>query len=233
VKNDRSAVASTIAALVRDAAPVVPLDPPSARVSRWALSSAAFAVLAVVFLGTRHDVASQLGRPWFAARAAVTLATAIAAATAAVRLSVPGLARPLRIGAMPWALCLGWGASLAGGLVSIGSPLRLLLSASPHVSCVVCIAAIGLVPGVWLVRTLRQAEPLDVRWTGGCAGLASAASGALATQFVCSSDAPAHHLLWHFAPVVLLALAPLALAPGLFAPQGRRQRDEMKTPPWP
>ena len=224
MKNDQPDIASTIAVLVRDATPVAPLDLPSVRVTRWVLVSAAAAVLAVTWLGARPDAASQLGRPWFAARAALTLATAIAAAVVAVRMSVPGLARAHGLRAVPWGLCLGWGALLVGALAATGAPLRLLRDVSPHVSCFACITAIGFVPGAWLVCSLRQAAPLDTRWTGGCAGLAGAAAGALATQFVCGSDAPAHHLLWHFLPVVVIALAQLALAPRLLSPRGTRRR---------
>ena len=226
MKSDQPDIASTIAALVRDATPVAPLDLPSVRVTRWALVSAAAAVLAVAWLGARPDLALQLGRPWFAARAALTLATAMTAAVVAVRMSVPGLARAHGLRAVPWALCLGWGALLVGALAATGTPLRLLRDASPHLSCCICITAIGLVPGVWLMCSLRQAAPLDARWTGGCAGLAGAAAGALATQFVCGSDAPAHHLLWHLLPVAVLALAQLAVAPLLFSHPDIRRRPE-------
>jgi hypothetical protein len=192
--------------------------------ARWALTSVGFVVLAVIGLGPRNEAPARLADAWFTSRAALTLATALVAATVAVRTGVPGLARARRIRAVPWVLCLVWAAVLAGGLASTGTPLRLLSTVSPHVSCVVRIAAIALVPGIWLVRTLRRAAPLDPRWTAGCTGLASAALGALGTQFVCSSDAPAHHLVWHLLPVVLLALATVLAGPHLLPPPGRSLR---------
>jgi hypothetical protein len=75
-----------------------------------------------------------------------------------------------------------------------------------------------------LVRMLRHAAPLQARWTGGFAGLASLALGALGTQFVCTNDAEAHHLLWHFTPVVLLALASGAVGSSLFGWPHRQER---------
>jgi hypothetical protein len=35
--------------------------------------------------------------------------------------------------------------------------------------------------------------------------------GALGAQFVCANDAAAHHLLWHFTPVVLVTVASIAV----------------------
>ena len=66
------------------------------------------------------------------------------------------------------------------------------------------------------MRMLRGSAPLQARWTGGLAGLASLSLGALGTQFVCTNDAAAHHLLWHFTPVVLFALASAAVGSSLF-----------------
>ena len=90
------------------------------------------------------------------------------------------------------------------------SPLDVLLQVTPHPSCVLLIAATALAPGVALVRMLQHAAPLQAAWTAGLAGLASLALGALGAQFVCSNDAAAHHLLWHFTPVVLFTLASAA-----------------------
>jgi hypothetical protein len=225
VKNDRPDLARIIATLVREATPVASLERPLVRVGRWALGAAAVVLLAVSVLGLRDDAASQLVRPWFMARAGVTLGTATAAAIVGVRMSVPGLAGGHGLRGLPWAVGLAWGALLAAKLASTGAPLRLLQHAPAHLSCVIGIGAIGLGPAVWLVRTLRQAAPLDARGTAGCVGLASAASGALAMQFICGSDAPAHHLLWHFAPVMLIALAVLALAPRLFRPREASSRQ--------
>ena len=200
----------TIATLARGMTPLTPLARPSLRLARWAIASAALTLGTVVVLGVRADVAAQMTAGWFVARAAVTLAIVAGAAPVAFFLSVPG-SEPARVArALPLAAWLAWGGILAGRLAAIGAPLDLLLQARPHPSCVLLVVATALLPGVIMMRMLRHAAPLQASWTAGFAGLASLALGALGAQFVCNNDAAAHHLLWHFTPVVLLTLASAA-----------------------
>ncbi|HZL93493.1 MAG TPA: DUF1109 domain-containing protein [Vicinamibacterales bacterium] len=216
MKSERPDLPLTIAWLVRSATPVTPLEPPPVRLARWAIASTALALVSVAILGVRSDVATQMMNGWFVARATATLAMVIAAAIVAFLMSVPGAERSRLVRALPLAACLVWAVMLVGTIAANGSPLEVLLQVTPHFSCVLLIAATAITPGVMLVRMLRHAAPLQARWTGGFAGLASLALGALGTQFVCTNDAAAHHLLWHFTPVVLLALAGVAVGSSLF-----------------
>ena len=52
---------------------------------------------------------------------------------------------------------------------------------------------------------LRRAAPLRKNWSAALATLDAAALGAAATQFVCPIDDPAHQLVAHLLPVVLLS----------------------------
>jgi hypothetical protein len=224
VKSERPDLPLTIARLVRSAAPVTPLEAPSVRLARWAITSTALAFLSVVILGMRADVAAQMANGWFVARATATLAIVVVAAIVAFFISVPGVEPSRLVRALPLAGCLVWAVMLVGTIAATRSPLDVLLQVTPHPSCVLLIAATAITPGVMLVRMLRHAAPLQARWTGGFAGLASLALGALGTQFVCTNDAAAHHLLWHFTPVVLLALASVAVGSSLFGWPHRQER---------
>ena len=215
MKSERPDLPLTIARLVRSATPVTPLAPPSVRLARWAITSTAFALVSVPILGLRSDVAAQMMNGWFVARATVTLTIVVAAAIAAFFMSVPGAERSRLVRALPLTACFVWAALLVGTIAANSSPLE-VLQVTPHPSCVLLIAATAFTPEVMLVRMLRHAAPLQARLTGGFAGLASLALGALGTQFVCTNDAGAHHLLWHFTPVVLLALASVAVGSSLF-----------------
>ena len=216
MKSERPDLPLTIARLVRSATPVTPLARPSVRLARWAITSTALALVSVAILGVRSDVAAQMMNGWFVVRATATLAIVVAAAIVAFFLSVPGAERSRLVRALPLAACLVWAVLLVGTIAANGSPLEVLLQVTPHPSCVLLIVATALLPGATLVRMLRDAAPLQAAWTAGFAGLASLAVGALGAQFVCSNDAAAHHLLWHFAPVVLLALASIAVGSPLF-----------------
>lgn len=220
MKGDRPDLPLTIARLVRSATPVTPLARPSVRLAGWVIASTALVLVSVAALGVRPDVAAQMTNGWFGARATATLAVGVSAATVAFLMSVPGVEPPRLARALPLAACLAWGAMLLlGALAAARPPLYQLLQGTPHPSCVLLIVATAVAPGVLLARMLRQAAPLQTAWTGALAGLASLAAGALGAQFVCTSDAAAHQLLWHFAPVVLLA--PGGIAAGTPLP-GRR-----------
>ncbi len=226
MKSERPDLPLTIARLVRSATPVTPLERPSVRLAKWAITSTALALVSVAILGVRSDVAAQMMNGWFVARATATLAIVVAAAIVAFCMSVPGaersrLVRPLALGA-----CLVWAVMLVGAIAANGSPLEVVLQATPHPSCVLLIVATALLPGATLVHMLRDAAPLQAAWTAGFAGLASLAVGALGAQFVCSNDTAAHQLLWHFAPVVLLTLAGVAVGSSLF---GGRHRQEPRS----
>lgn len=210
MKSEGPALSLTIARLVRSVTPVTPLEPPALRLARWSIGATVLAFLSVAILGVRADVGAHMLNGWFVVRGTATLAIVVAAAIMAFSTSVPGVQPSRLVRALPLAAWLTWALVLAGTLAATRSPLDVLLRVSSHPSCVLLIVAAGLLPGVTLVRMLRDAAPLQARWTAGFAGLASFALGALAAQFVCSNDAAAHHLLWHFTPVALLTMASAA-----------------------
>jgi hypothetical protein len=164
-------------------------------------------VLTIAVLGARADVAAQMTNGWFVARATAALAIVAAAAIVAFLTAVPGVEPSRFARALPWAAGLSWGVMLAGAIAATRSPLALLLQAAPHPSCVLIIAAAAVSPWLMLVRMLRRGAALHAARTAAYAGAASLGVGALAAQFVCTNDAAAHHLLWHFTPVVLLTAA--------------------------
>ena len=90
MKSERPDLPLTIARLVRSATPVTPLERPSVRLARWAITSTALALVSVAILGVRSDAAAQMMNGWFVARATATLAIVVAAAIVAFFLSVPG-----------------------------------------------------------------------------------------------------------------------------------------------
>jgi len=216
VTPERPPLPRVIAQLARDATPVAPLPPPSARLTTWTLKAATAAAIVTILLGLRPDVVVRLRDPRFIAAAVVTLAIALAAAAAAFVLSVPG-AGPRRVmRAMPLLAAAAWGMLLWVRLTAAGEPVTQLAATPWHPACVVLILSVGALPGIWLFAMLRRAAPLQPLWTGALAALASLALGALGTQFVCPIDAPAHQLLWHFTPVVLITFVGLALGARLF-----------------
>ena len=73
-----------------------------------------------------------------------------------------------------------------------------------HAACVIEIAGFGLLVGWPLFVMLRRAAPLHQTWTAALGTLAATALGAAATQFICPIDDPAHQLVGHLLPVIVL-----------------------------
>ena len=96
---------------------------------------------------------------------------------------------------------------LIARLLEDGDPVRRLLVLPIHSLCVIEIAGFGIVPAWALFAMLRRAAPLRPAWSGALATLAAAALGAAATQVLCPIDDPAHQLVGHVLPVILLAAA--------------------------
>jgi len=222
VKSDRPDLALTIATLVRSAGPVTPIETTTIRLTRWVVASTGLMALSVLVAGIRPDVAARIVDAWFLARGAAAFAIVLAAATVAFATSVPGREPSAAVRALAPAACLAWGAMLITAIAATQSPLDQMLHVPFHPSCVALITAAGVPPGALLVRMLRRAAPLQARLTAAATALASLASGALAAQFVCADDGAAHHLVWHFAPVVLLTIVSVVPGSSLFGGSLRR-----------
>jgi hypothetical protein len=191
-----------IGELARSAAPVTPLPRPAARFAAWAAAFVLFAAASVVVFGARPALADDLMRPAFAVLAALTIATALLSAVAALRSSVPGLEAAAVEQAIPAVCALAWTAWLLALLVGGAVPTAGLLALPVHMGCTAQIVGISLLPAAALFAMVRRAAPLNPVRSTWLAALASLALAAVAVQFVCPIDDPAHHLLSHLFPVV-------------------------------
>jgi hypothetical protein len=195
-----------IVQLARDARPVRPLPGPSVRLARWTAAILPLTAMGVLVVGPRKDVLTATLEPAFLGMALGTLCTALLAASSALVLSVPGAERspvqrvaPLLAGG----LC---SLALMVGLTSSGETLPRLFALPFHRACFIEIVAFSVVPGWVLFAMVRRAAPLRRAWAGALAMLGAVAIGAVATQFICPLDDPAHHLVGHVVPVAALSV---------------------------
>lgn len=210
-----------IVRLAREAGPVRPLDRPSARLAQWIALAVPLALLGIFVVGPRPDVLTSLHQPTYVALAVVTLLTALASAASALVSSVPGAERSPVQRAIPVLAGTLWAAGLIVLLAAGGDSVARIMALPIHAACVVEIAAFGLLPGWALLTLLRRAAPLQPTWSAALAALAATSLGAVATQIVCPVDDPAHHLVGHFLPMVVLAIG------ATFA--GRRSLDWLQS----
>ncbi|OCP19379.1 hypothetical protein BC361_31130 [Ensifer sp. LC54] len=187
------------------AEPIRRLPPPWLRTIRW-LSIAAPAIAVVVLLmSPRSDLAEKLVEVRFLVEQAAALATAVAAAIAALCLVVPGNSRKLAL--LPVPPLAVWLGSLGQGCLQTW--LRLDGAAwqfYPDWICFPSIVMVGAVPAVTMVAMLRRGTPMAPQLTVALGALAAAAIGNFGLRLFHYQDASLMVLIWQFGSVALLTL---------------------------
>lgn len=203
-KNTRDTEA-LIARLAQEARPQRPLAHPAHRALGWALVALAFGAAMVWAIGSRPDLAERLADGRFLLEQGAALATGVAAAIAALSLTIPGASPLLRL--LPVGPGALWLATLSAGCLRDWwqwgvDGLRI----TPDPACFGYIALIGSLPAVVLYIMLRRGVPLAPRLTIGLAALAAAGLGSFALRFFHMQDAALMVLLWQVGSVALIAL---------------------------
>lgn len=190
--------------LARNAGPVRPLDSPLRRVWGWLAIALFFAAAMVWAIGPRADLAEQLAQGRFLLEQSAALATAIAAALAALAMTMPDASRFWRwLPVVPGAAWLGTlGLGCLRDWAQMG-PAGLRLTPDPE--CFAYIALIGSLPLLALILMLRKGAPLRPSWTLALAALAAAAIGSFALRLFHTQDAALMVLVWQVGAVVLIA----------------------------
>jgi hypothetical protein len=190
--------------LARESGPVQPLASPVRRVLGWLAVALGFAAAMVWAIGPRPDLAERLGEARFLFEQSAALATAVAAAVAALALTLPDASRLWRLfPVIPGAAWLGTlGLGCFRDWAQMG-PDGLRLTPDPE--CFFYIALIGSLPLLVLVLMLRRGAPLRPSWTLGLAALAAAAIGNFGLRLFHTEDAALMVLVWQVGAVALIA----------------------------
>lgn len=209
--------------LVDDARPVRPLRPLAVRVAGWAGVAVLSLAAVMLMMGVRRELGDSVDRADFAFQALLLIVTALSAATGALVISVPGAARSPLVRWLPVVLCAGcvvWAVGGVGYAAAVGAPVGRLTFAW---HCVYKTTSVAAVPGVLLFVMLRRAAPMQSRWAGLLALLATSAVGVLGANIICPNERPLHLLLWHVLPLIVFAAGGAALGAWLL----RWPRDRM------
>ena len=201
-----------IISLAQSAMPVRVVRATPVRLAQWVAQAFAIAAAVAFAVGPRTDFQVALGQPRYLVLATATLATAILSAAAAFILSIPGGERSSVQRLMPLTTGALWAALLIAWLREGGDAWARIADMPIHLLCVLLIVILASVSGAMLTKMLARGASLHAVWTAALAWIAAASTGALAAQIVCPIDDPAHHLVGHFAPFVLVVLAGSFLA---------------------
>lgn len=209
-QNLSEATDALIARLAQDAPPVQPLPHPAWRMLSWAVVALLFGMAMVWAIGPRPDLVERLGDGRFVLEQGAALATGLAAAVAALSMTVPGASPLLRL--LPVAPGAVWVGTLSVGCLRDWWRLGPEgLQITPDLACLFYISLISSLPALVLLSMLRRGVPLAPRWTTLLAALAAAGLGNFALRFFHMQDAALMVLVWQVGSVALLtALAGLA-----------------------
>jgi hypothetical protein len=194
-----------IARLAQQPQPQRPLAHPLRRALGWALIALGFGAAMVWAIGLRPDLGERLADARFLVEQGAALATGLAAAVAALALTIPGSSPLLRL--LPVVPAALWLATLSAGCLRDWwhwgtEGLRI----TPDPACFAYIALIGSLPGLVLYLMVRRGAPLSPRLTIALAALAAAGLGNFALRFFHMQDAALMVLIWQVGSVALIAV---------------------------
>lgn len=172
------------------------------------------AVLTILLMGLRPDVAAGHFPPLFLFANGLFLIVGLGSAAAVIKMGMPRVGqsnsgwRPLV--AMMALLPL----SALITLVSNTEPMPAVLIGSHELKCVAAGLALGLLTAGTLTWWLRRGAPTSAERAGMLVGLASGSIGIFAFAFHCPFDTFYHVGLWHVVPLVIgTALGRLVIPP--------------------
>jgi hypothetical protein len=176
-----------------------------------AAGAVAAAILFVVTLGMRPNVATAITSPRFLFKFVITLSLLGSALGLLWNLARPG------------AIPVGWLLALAAvpALLGIGSLAEMLtvpvadwghrLTGSNSFMCVVLIPMLSALPFAALLLALRQGAPSHPRLAGAVAGLVAAGIGATLYGTHCPDDSPFFVFTWYLIASGFMALLGAAI----------------------
>jgi hypothetical protein len=202
-----------IDALVDSAAPVRRLRPPIVRAALWLLLAAVLLALLCVAHGARPDIFVRLRQPVFVASMIGALATAVLAALASFKLTIPDSSRWWLLLPVPalavWVSTIGYGCltdwvRMGPDGVRLGEAVR----------CFATLLLTSIPLSIAMLIMLRHAALLRPTAVSSAGGLAVAAMTSFALSLIHDLDATIMVLIWNLGMAALIA--------GLASAFGRR-----------
>lgn len=209
--------------LTQDLTPVRPLASPAQRGVVWALASLLVLVVVGASVGVRADLGERLADPGFVITMLAALGTGIAAATAALVVSLPDRSR--RIALLPIAPALIWASSVGlGCLTQWVAIAEGSISLAAMTTCLVIVAATSVPLALLSAFMLRHAARLQPRLVSLLAALAVTGVASFALNLFHQLDASALVLFWNIGMAAAMSIAASRYGGPLMTWSGRAGR---------
>ena len=193
--------------LAKDLKPVRPLPRAGVRaavLSLWAVALG-FLIMKAVH-EPRSDLANALHQNVYLVQGLAMVLAGLMSAYAAFRLSVPDTRiRPPVVTALSLSTII-WLAMIAGEFALSGGQMP-----EPAESCFIGLTMAMSLPLIVAIIMVMHSAPVWRGWAGYAMVLSTGSFGALVMRVTCPSDSPSHLLVWHFLPVLGLALVGVPL----------------------
>lgn len=193
-----------------------PLPHPMKQTLMWLLAAFVYLGVLALYFGFRGDIADQLSNAFIDLELVLLLGMAVSAAMAAFCLSRPdGYQKPW-IKYIPFAFLIPWIIVAFGGSAGDLQLADFLQSMSlDQFSCTQHIVLISTPPAIAMFFILRKGATIRCCWAGSMAAWSVTAFVYMLMRLIEQNDDPAHLLVWHAVPIVLICMVGMMI--GKFA----------------
>ena len=197
------AIEKHIASLVQDAEQLQPAAQPLTLWLKWMGVSVAYIALALLFLGVRPDVLTQLHSGFFLAEIGLLIGIVASTAFSATLLAYPDMYQRSRLVLAP----------LGMFVVFVGVILFAWQADNPpapppihSIECSLTIAILALLPAAWMFYGMRQLASTHRRAAGMVVMLSAFSIGAITLRLSEQTHSIMHVIEWHYLPMIAVAL---------------------------
>lgn len=184
-----------------------PLPHPMKQALFWLLGTLIYLAAFCLFIGFRADIAGKFSEPLYIAELVFMSLTALSAAWAAVCLSRPDCFQMPWIKYVPFDFLVLWAAVAFLVFKNLNGSQIVHTAMLCQFDCPLNILLFSLPPGIAMFLLIRKGAPVQFYWAGSMATLSVTAFAYVCMRLVEMNDSPAHLLVWHALPVMIMSIA--------------------------
>ncbi|MFM9890948.1 MAG: NrsF family protein [Rickettsiales bacterium] len=175
---------------------------------RWLAFLTFYAAMVMAFSSARPDLLTALQQPFFALEILLLAGIVISAVLSAALMSFPDLHQKRLLTFVPIFFFAAFAGVMVAALLADPSSSR---EAGKGMQCLSCISAYAVLPALLLLRAIARMATTRGASAGMLALLCAFAVGALLIRLREPTESIMHVMVWHYAPMLVVALIGLVL----------------------
>jgi len=199
-----------------DDGPRKPLPHPMKQTMFWVIGTVLFLATLSGYLGLRGDIAEKFSEPSYFIEILSLFGLGVSSALAAFCLSRPDGHQMPWLKFVPFGFVVAWAiAAFSGSTAEINMVGLFHAMTLGRFDCIWHILLFSLLPGLALFLIVRKGATIQCCWAGTMATLSATSFGYSLMRFLEQNDNPAHLIVWHALPIVLICMVGMVI--GKFA----------------